>query len=450
MSSSVHRITVREMNEIQCRRQLAVTQKMFQQWQRFANTMPHHQPRTEQITALFQQLRADDITRLSAHKLTILTNKLTEFCGTLKQDIKTIREQKLEQQALVARTNAHRQYNAEALAALVREKLPNEKQLITELENANETSEQGLSALIFRALTALNHVQNQLSPFANQLLAQLKAQSDGMPQFWQHGVPQSPFTQQCEQILLMIEKLKLVGYLPDASVAQQQLAEIQSMNESAQRHLRADSLILTMAQQLKSSQQHIELVDKIEQLCAELAIFSGDEYSIIIDEALAATRSGSVAELTLLAEKLAAQITLAEQMVVAAAQRRTVLNGLSQLGYQVQDTDVKAWMDDGKVVVRHPSTPGYGLELGGKQARFQARTVALSAQRDTQRDKDVDAIWCNQHQQLQDLVAQSDAELVIERALPAGSGEMKVYEAYEDEWQQQNTAVRHQPRTLRK
>ncbi|MBO1916321.1 hypothetical protein J4727_12685 [Providencia rettgeri] len=71
------------------------------------------------------------------------------------------------------------------------------------------------------------------------------------------------------------------------------------------------------------------------------------------------------------------------------------------------------------MVVTHPATPGYGLELGGKQARFQARTVAFSAERDNYRDQDVDAI-CNQHQQLQDIIAQTDAELVVEQALREG------------------------------
>ncbi|USR66538.1 hypothetical protein NFC79_08090 [Providencia stuartii] len=449
MSSSVHRISVREMNEIQCRRQLAVTSKMFQQWQKMVNTTQYHQSRIEQLATLFQQLSTSDTATLSARQLTVLKNQLGELNGTLKHEIQTVREQQLEQQALVARTNVHRQHNLESLAALVREKLPHEKPLIAELENANTMTEKATSSLIFRALTVLNGVQNQLSPFANQLLEQLKAQSDGVPEFWQHGAPLSPFAKQCEQILLMIEKLKLVEYLAEVQSAQQQLTEIQAMNESPQRHLRADSLILILAKQLKESQQHTELIEKIEQLCAELAIFSDEENTIIINEALASTHSSSVAELMSLAEQLEARINFAEQAFVAEAQRRTVLDGLGKLGYQVQETDVKAWMDDGKVVVRHPATPGYGLELGGKQARFQTRTVALSTQRDTQRDKDIDAIWCSQHQQLQALVAQSDAELVVERALPAGSGEMKVYDM-EAPGLQRNTVINQQSRTLRK
>lgn len=274
------------------------------------------------------------------------------------------------------------------------------------------------------------------------LLNQLKAQSEGVKQFWQSGLPQTPFTKQCEQILLMIEKLKLMTSLDEAECAEQQLVELQEFKEDTQSHLRADSLSMTLAGQLKLSQQRIELIDKIEQLCDELAIFASNENESMISNALASIQSSSIEVLTAWIDKLNNAVSTAEQQVVATAQRKTVLEGLGKLGYQVQDTDVKAWLDDGKVVVTHPATPGYGLELGGKQAHFQARTVAFSAGRDNSRDQDVDAIWCNQHQQLQDIIAQTDAELVVEQALPAGRGEMKVYETQSED-QRHNIAVNH-------
>ncbi|MBO2886619.1 hypothetical protein J5H79_12580 [Providencia rettgeri] len=273
-------------------------------------------------------------------------------------------------------------------------------------------------------------------------MSQLKAQSEGVKQFWQSGLPQTPFAKQREQLLLMIEKLKLIASSDEAQRAEQQLVELQEFKEGTQRHLRADSLIMTLAGQLKLSQQRIELIDKIEQLCDELAIFASNENEAMISNALASIQSSSIEVLTAWIGKLNNAVNTAEQQVVATAQRKTVLEGLGKLGYQVQDTDVKAWLDDGKVVVTHPATPGYGLELGGKQARFQARTVAFSAERDNSRDQDVDAIWCNQHQQLQDIIAQTDAELVVEQALPAGRGEMKVYETQSKD-QRHNIAVNH-------
>ncbi|MEQ5571468.1 hypothetical protein ABN306_01405 [Providencia huaxiensis] len=450
MSSSVHRITVREMNEIQCRRQLAVAKRRFKQWQVLANSSQYHQPRIAQITQAYQQLMENSaqLATLSSRNLSLLNNQLVEFTGTLNNEVQEVREQQLEKQALLARTKKHREHNLAELITLVREKLPNEAELLTQLVSASEQDESQSNKLIFKALAILSQQSMVLAPTAAALLEQLKAQSEGVKQFWQSGLPQTPFAKQCEQILLMIEKLKLMASIDDAQRAEQQLVELRELKEGTQRHLRADSLIMTLAEQLKLSQQHVELIDKIEQLCDELAIFASDENEAMISSALASIQSSSIEALTTWVDKLGSAVSVAEQQVVAAAQRKTVLDGLGKLGYQVQDTDVKAWLDDGKVVVTHPATPGYGLELGGKQARFQARTVAFSTGRDNSRDQDVDAIWCNQHQQLQDIIAQTDAELVVEQALPAGSGEMKVYETQSEE-QRRNIAVNH-PKTRSK
>ncbi|QPE19102.1 hypothetical protein IMQ36_08430 [Providencia rettgeri] len=450
MSSSVHRITVREMNEIQCRRQLAVAKRRFKQWQVLANSSQYHQSRIAQITQAYQQLmeNAAQLATLSSRNLSLLNNQLVEFTGTLNNEVQEVREQQLEKQALLVRTKKHREHNLAELITLVREKLPNEAELLTQLVSASEQDESQSNKLIFKALAILSQQSMVLAPTAAALLEQLKAQSEGVKQFWQSGLPQTPFAKQCEQILLMIEKLKLMTSIDDAQRAEQQLVELRELKEGTQRHLRADSLIMTLAEQLKLSQQHVELIDKIEQLCDELVIFASDENEAMISSALASIQSSSIEALTTWVDKLGSAVSIAEQQVVAAAQRKTVLDGLGKLGYQVQDTDVKAWLDDGKVVVTHPATPGYGLELGGKQARFQARTVAFSAGRDNSRDQDVDAIWCNQHQQLQDIIAQTDAELVVEQAIPAGSGEMKVYETQPEE-QRRNIAVNH-PKTRSK
>ncbi|MBV2191231.1 hypothetical protein [Providencia rettgeri] len=450
MSSSVHRITVREMNEIQCRRQLVVVKRRFKQWQILANNSQYHQPRIAQITQAYQQLmeNAAQFATLSSRNLSLLNNQLVEFTGTLNNEVQEVREQQLEKKALLARTKKHREHNLAELITLVREKLPNEVELLAQLVSASEQDENQSNKLIFKALALLSPQSAALTPTAVTLLNQLKAQSEGVKQFWQSGLPQTPFAKQCEQILLMIEKLKLMASIDDAQRAEQQLAELRELKEGTQRHLRADSLIMTLAEQLKLSQQRVELIDKIEQLCDELAIFASDENEAMISNALTSMQSSSLETLTAWIDKLVSAVSVAEQQIVATAQRKTVLDGLGKLGYQVQDTDVKAWMEDGKVVVTHPATPGYGLELGGKKTRFQARTVAFSAGRDNSRDQDVDAIWCNQHQQLQDIIAQTDAELVVEQALPAGSGEMKVYETQSEE-QRRNIAI-NQPKTRSK
>lgn len=349
MSSSVHRITVREMNEIQCRRQLAVVKRRFKQWNALANRSQYHQPRIAQIKQAYQQLMENEaqVATLSARNLSLLNNQLVELTGTLNNEVQEVREQQLEKQALLARTKKYREHNLAELIALVHEKLPNETELLTQLISASELDENQSNKLIFKVLALLSSQSTSLTPSAAALLSQLKAQSEGVKQFWQSGLPQTPFAKQREQLLLMIEKLKLIASSDEAQRAEQQLVELQEFKEGTQRHLRADSLIMTLAGQLKLSQQRIELIDKIEQLCDELAIFASNENEAMISNALASIQSSSIEVLTAWIGKLNNAVNTAEQQVVATAQRKTVLEGLGKLGYQVQDTDVKAWLDDG-------------------------------------------------------------------------------------------------------
>ncbi|MBF3301187.1 hypothetical protein HKW73_07845, partial [Pseudomonas aeruginosa] len=94
----------------------------------------------------------------------------------------------------------------------------------------------------------------------------------------------------------------------------------------------------------------------------------------------------------------------------------------------------------GRVVLRKPATPGYGLEVGGKadNGRLQLRAVALNANRDNQRDRDIETLWCGEFQRLQALLAAQGGELSVERAL--GVGEVALKEIGEEEQREMGVA----------
>ncbi|MBW6266652.1 hypothetical protein KZ859_29945, partial [Pseudomonas aeruginosa] len=109
------------------------------------------------------------------------------------------------------------------------------------------------------------------------------------------------------------------------------------------------------------------------------------------------------------------------------------LQGLASLGYEVREGMATAWAQTGRVVLRKPATPGYGLEVGGKadNGRLQLRAVALNANRDSQRDRDIETLWCGEFQRLQALLAAQGGELSVERAL--GVGEVALKEIGEEQ-----------------
>jgi hypothetical protein len=117
--------------------------------------------------------------------------------------------------------------------------------------------------------------------------------------------------------------------------------------------------------------------------------------------------------------------------MAAEERRRAVLEGLASLGYEVSEGMMTAWVSGGRIVLRKPANPGYGVELsGGSQTDvMQVRAVGLgnpADPRDAGRDKDMETIWCGEFERLQSLVAQAGGNVFIESARPAGQYPLKV------------------------
>ena len=112
----------------------------------------------------------------------------------------------------------------------------------------------------------------------------------------------------------------------------------------------------------------------------------------------------------------------------AEARRKAILDGLAQLGYEVNEGMETAWANDGQIVAKKPSLPGYGVEVGGqaRDGRIQVRAVAVTADRDMRRDKDVETLWCGEFSLLQKLLSEQGDNLIIERALGVGTVPLKL------------------------
>ncbi|HEK0786446.1 TPA: hypothetical protein SMP78_000572 [Proteus mirabilis] len=448
MSSSVHYVSVKETNVIRYHRQLANSKKQFKQWKALVEQLTYQDERVSQIEFAFNALIKDNsqLDALDAYSVSRLTEKLSQFIAPLRQDMKNLREQVIEEKALARHIQQGKQKSS-ALLKQLKSQLASDSVLKAEIELSENMSAEEISLLLFRVTGEIEVQKAQLSPAQTELLALLKAQSTYSQQLWQSGEPQSPFAQQCHQIELMIEKLRLVGNEAEANHHANQLIEMQKLSDSKKQRLLADSMIMNMAESLRNSVKCIELMEELTRLCAELESFDDKEMLTLSRDTEAIASLATAEQLDVMIAKLKQAIETHEQQLSMRQQCEAVLAGLSELGYVVHENAVNSWLDNGQVVVSHATIPDYGLELGGKQARFQARTVALTHQRDTTRDKDVDAIWCSQHQQLQAILAKSHAELLVERALPAGQNAMKVIEREDTAHQHAVTQV-HKPKTF--
>lgn len=206
------------------------------------------------------------------------------------------------------------------------------------------------------------------------------------------------------------------------------LGVIEGEPVEARRNLLLDSLILDLSEAVSRSRKRLAILEEIQELAAELRTHDSNEAKAILARVQRCDHLESIEAISTLLEDCKNAIVAEQQREAAQARRAAILEGLSRLGYEVHEGMSTAWANDGRVVVKKPSLPGYGVEVGGQAqaSRLQVRAVALTADRDATRDKDVETIWCGDFGKLQALLAKHGDNLLIERATGVGQIPLKI------------------------
>ncbi|HEV7684202.1 MAG TPA: hypothetical protein VGO68_18950 [Pyrinomonadaceae bacterium] len=203
------------------------------------------------------------------------------------------------------------------------------------------------------------------------------------------------------------------------------------------RSLLVDSLELDLVQAVTKAREREALELRLRMLADELSglnLENSKQFSLTI-----AARISEPSDFLIKLEQ-EAQVVLdhAREEAAAQARRQAVLEGLAKLGYQVSESLETAWVQNGRVVIRRASQPGYGVELSGKidSGRVQMRTVAVRGpgSSDSARDTDAETIFCSDVATLQKRLGEAGTELVIERALPVGKTPLKIVTDASDVW----------------
>ena len=211
----------------------------------------------------------------------------------------------------------------------------------------------------------------------------------------------------------------------DAVVAQGFVARAAAIagEESEQRRaLLTDSLILDAAASAHRRHEQEAKFNKLRGTQASLEGLATGPAQAMASSIAKALQTRDTASVDRLIAEGASLIGSETRDLAATSRRRAILTGLASLGYEVREGMATSWVRDGRVTLRKPGTPDYGVELGAPAdaARLQIRLVGSdrpSIPRSTQRDRDQETIWCS----LQDLIAKSSGELIIERAQPVGA-----------------------------
>ncbi|APC21777.1 hypothetical protein [Pseudomonas protegens] len=371
----------------------------------------------------FKQLRQ----LIEADRLLDLQKQVPIEIQYLKDDLQQ-RENRAVQQATQQRQLARRQReNATTLlGALQGKALPTQllQQLQALADGQPVAAVESILAQGFASLGATAEEQD-LSEAQQQLARRLQGESatQTLAQWRAAHEQKEPRLERIEQ---HIAQLLTLDHQASAEPYLAKLRQIDAETREQQRNLLLDSLVLELAQATRDSHERRARLVLLQELANEVAILC----PAAVEQELVQAGQCSLANMAPVDELIARFNTLIEaelQQRAALARRQAVLEGLASLGYEVREGMATAWAKDGRVVLRKSATPGYGVEVGGTadNGRLQVRAVALSAQRDTQRDKDIETIWCGEFQRLQALLAAQGDDLSIEKALAVGAVPLK-------------------------
>jgi hypothetical protein len=246
---------------------------------------------------------------------------------------------------------------------------------------------------------------------------------------------------QLQAMFSHLSELELLGEAEQAKVLSAHLAEATSSSDESSRQMRLDTLLMAVKKAKLDAVAHLALRRKAKVLETELAAAQADE-SLRSSLRTAETQSNfsELPGLVAQAEQKLAELKVAH---AATARRRAVLDGLSKLGYQVNEELSTATATGGRLVMRNPAVAGYGVELvpssGGEQV--QVRAVAFEPTRDTSQDIPAEQRWCDDFGALQVALKAQGCSVVIEKSSPVGAFPLRVLALPKDDERRPETAL---------
>jgi hypothetical protein len=428
----VVRIVTREEIEAICRGQIAAVQEAADALERLAKRVERHdatlaaelQRRCSEFDKLFTQERWMDIQKAAP----IAVASINADADRLRQDAV----------AEAARRRDRGRRTADAARALVvaleAAGRPVDAELVTASNSAPQTADD-----VTKAQAAITRALLQIKPSSEgataatadkALAARLGAEEQGSTlQAWIEA-SKTKRDERERRLDDLIPELEVRAGPETARSFAERADRVASESDVSRRALLTDSLILEAGRVLKERRIVDERLAAMRDARATLAGSVSDAGRRMRDRLSEAIDAANVGGAETLCAEAKALATVEAGKSAALARRRAILQGLASLGYEVGETMTTAWEKDGRVIVRKPESPDYGIEIGAPAdaVRMQVRLVGAdkpASLRTAARDKDQETIWCADFDRLKHRLAADGCDLLVERAVAAGEQAVK-------------------------
>lgn len=393
------------------------------------------------VTAAEAQLATS---RLEELELLLRANKFVEFERAATAEIGFLEadsSRRREAAAQAAAAERARQTSGKQIASvLLRAVADLSATARSELERASrgDLSVSELDRVLSQATGALHRTEGAtLSESQKNLAARL---GDGAIQAIEEwGAQRAKVDGRLQELHAGVTELEFLGDVGAADFLQK-LETVQLISDRAERSMRLDSLQILVRQAKSSAMKRASVLKHARVLQAELLTIGSSAAAARLS---ALNASLDVREIEAVLAEAQKELEGAQRNRAAASRRKVVLEGLAQLGYTVHDGLSTAVSDGGRLVVRSPDRPGYGVEVlaSGDTARLQVRSVAFDGARDATQDVKEEQSWCNDFGKLKaDLMSQG-CDVVVEKASGVGKVALKLVASADSSTEQRKIAA---------
>lgn len=254
----------------------------------------------------------------------------------------------------------------------------------------------------------------------------------------------------------LIAEIELIDEPGASEQFTQRLRAIERLKTSAQKDLLTDSLIVDLSTFCSERRERAKAARLLTDLKVELnAVSPGVTIvaQLLVDVDAALQRLPDLKSAQQLVTQARAALKREVSKNTAASKRNAVLEGFAALGYDIKEGMATAWAQNGRIVLSKKSSPTVGVEIGSAESaeEIQLRAVAVvpkGTQRNSANDREIEVAWCFELAKIREVLNAAGTQSQIEKALPAGSTPLKVYEqswiAEEQQEEDQSSQVKKQ------
>ena len=367
----------------------------------------------------------------------LAADRFSEFGQAAVKEIDFLQadaEQRRERAAQARAQERMRNGNGQQLARTLLRAGPNltmQMREALEKASAGQLSVAEMDAVLSRARQALFPVTTQGITSEQKALAQRLGVLEAETSFETWKAKSANPDARLQSVFTHLAELDALGFAAESGELEAQLRSVQSMDDDANRNMRLDTLVLAVRKAKDGAVAKVKLLNKVELLASELSAADGDAETL--NKLRSATLATNQEQLQAMVKFGQTELAKLQEAASAAARRKAILGGLQKLGYQVQEGLSTMTTSSGRLIARSPVNGDYGVELvTGANQKFQVRSIAFDATRDSSQDIAEERRWCGDFGKLQAALQAGGCEVVVEKALGVGAIPLRVVELVEE------------------